>query len=101
VDVLSIIKFSSPLIGKEDVDPTQWLELFQPLSQTSEIRVSMEELVPDVMRALVSEDMAAGVLAGLASLHLEGYRKSKFTMEAAERFVATRKLDGHNILLSG
>ncbi len=83
------------------MDPTQWLELFQPLSQTSEVHVSMEVLVPDVVRALVSEDiMATGILPGLTSLHLEGYRKSKFAMEAAERF-SMRKLAGRNILLSG
>ena len=83
------------------MDPIQWLELFQPFSQTSKIRISIEELVPDGMRALVSEDMAPGILTRLTSLHLEGYRKSTFAMEAAERFVATRKLAGHNILMSG
>ena len=74
---------------------------FQPFSQTSKIRISVEELVPDVTRALVSEDMAPGILPRLVSLHLGGYRKSTFAMEAAERFVATRKLAGHNIHLSG
>jgi len=101
VHVLSITKYPLSLIRKEDVDPTQWLELFQPFSQTSGIRVSIEELVPDVMGALVSEGMATGILPGLTSLYLEGVRKSKFAMEAAERFVATRKLAGHNILLRG
>ena len=101
VHLLSIIKPLS-LTGNEDMDPTQWLELFQPLSQTSEVHVSMEELVPDVVRALVSEDiMATGILPGLTSLHLEGCRTSKFAMEAAERWVSTRKLAGRNILLSG
>jgi len=52
------------------------------------------------MRALVSEDMATGILPRLTSLHLEGVRKSTFAMEAVERFVATRKLAGRNILLS-
>ena len=101
VHVLSIVKSSIPLIGKEDVDPTQWLELFHPLSQTSNIRVSVEELVTDIMRALVSEDMVAGILPRLTSLHLEGYRKSTFAVEAADRFVAMRKLAGHNIHFSG
>ena len=101
VHSLSIIKSPFPLIGKEDVDPTQWLELFQALTQISKVRVSIEELVPDVMRALVSEDMTIGILPRLTSLHLEGVRKSTFAIEAGERFVATRKLAGRNILLSG
>ena len=43
------------------MDPTQWLELFQTLSQTSKIHVPVQELVPDVMRALVSEYYLAGL----------------------------------------
>ena len=101
VHLLSIIKSPLPLIGKEDVDPTQWLELFQALSQISRVRVSIEELVPDIMRVLVSEHIATGILPGLTSLHLEGVRKSTVATEAAERFVTTRKLAGRNILLSG
>ena len=85
------------------MDPTQWLEHFQHLSQISEIRVSNEDLVPDIMRALISEDIATGMISlpGMTSHHLEGVRKSKFMMEAVERFVATYKLAGHDILLSG
>jgi hypothetical protein len=101
VKVLSILESLYPLFGKEDVDPTQWLEVFQPISQITKIRVSIEVLVPGVMCALVSEDMTPGILPRLTSLHLAGYRKSTFTMEAAGRFAATRKLAGHNILLSG
>ena len=101
VHVLSIIRCIFRLVGREDVDTTQWLELFQPLSQTSKIRVSVEQLVPDVMRALVSEDMATGLLPRLTSLHLEGVRESTFATEAAERFVARRKLAGRNVLISG
>ena len=101
VRVLSIDRSYFPLIGKEDMEMTQWLELFQPLSQISKIHVSIEELVPDIMHSLVSEDTAPGILPRLTSLHLEGYRKSTFAMEAAARFVAARKLAGHNIRLSG
>jgi len=102
VGVLSI-KSSNLSIRKdwEDVDTTQWLELFQPLSQTWRIHISLEELVPDITRALVSEDMAPGILPRLTSLHLQGVRKSTFAIEAAECFVATRKLAGRNIHFSG
>jgi hypothetical protein len=90
--------------GREDVDPAQWLELFQPLPHRphlSEVRVDIEELVPDVVHALVNGDMAAGLLPCLTSLHLEGYRKSPSAIDAVERFVATRKLASRNIFLSG
>ena len=101
VHVLCIAGPSS-LTGNEDMDPTQWLELFQLFPQTSTILIDDQELVPDIVRALVSEDiMATGILPGLTSLHLKGYRKSKLTIEAAERWVSTRKLAGRNILLSG
>jgi hypothetical protein len=85
----------------KDMDPTHWLELFQPLSQISKIYVDNEHLTPDVIHALVSEDTAAGILPRLTELQLYGYRKSKIAMEAAERFVATRKLNGQDISLSG
>ena len=88
--------------GWEDVDPAQWLELFQPLPSLSEVRVhDIEELVPGIVHALVNEDMAAGVLPGLTKLHLAGYRTSPFAIDAAERFIATCKLSNRNIFLHG
>ena len=88
--------------GREDVDPAQWLEIFQGLPHLWEVRVEREELVPDIVHALVNEDIAAGVLPGLIKLHLEGYRKSPSTIiDTVERFVATRKLTSRNIFLSG
>ena len=88
--------------GKKDVDPTQWLELFQSLSHVSHVGISEEELVSDIVHALVNEDasaMTAGLLPGLESLHLEGYRKSSSVKEASERFVAARKTTGRSISL--
>jgi len=87
-------------IRREDVDPAQWLEFFQSLPHFSKVYVHIHEFVPDIVHALVNEDMAAGVLPGLTSLHLYGYRSSQSTIDAAERFVATRKLANHNIFLT-
>ena len=87
--------------GREDVDPAQWLELFQPLLSLSELRVNVGELVPDVVHALINEDTATDILPCLTSLHLEGYRKSPSAIDAAKRFVASRKLANRNILLRG
>jgi hypothetical protein len=98
--LFKIYNFAMPA-GREDVDPAQWLELFQPLSHISEVYVETERLVLDVVHALINEDIAAGVLPGLAKLYLKGYRNSPPAVDAAERFVAIRKLASRNILLSG
>src|SRR6266403_603753 len=58
----------------EDVDSTQWLELFQPFTHVTKLRV-FGQLVPGVIQALANEEMAPGlVFPELTSLHLEGYR---------------------------
>lgn len=86
--------------GKEDVDPTQWLELFQLFTHVKEIHV-FEQLVPDIVHALAMEAMDIGVLPELTSLSLNGYRKSPTTAEAAEEFVAKRRVSGRTVSLSG
>lgn len=86
--------------GKEDVDPTQWLELFQLFTHVEEIHV-FEQLVPDIMQALVMEAMDLGVLPELASLSLNGYRRSPSAVKDAEEFVATRRQSGRTVSLSG
>jgi len=45
---------------------------FQLFSRVSEVRVTIEELVPDVVHALVNESVATGVLPSLTSLFLKG-----------------------------
>ena len=87
--------------GREDVDPAQRLELFRSLPSLSKLRVNIEELVPDVVHALANEYMAAGISPGQTLLHLEGYQKSPSAIDAAKRFVASRKLANRNILLRG
>ena len=86
---------------KGDVDSAQWLEFFQSLPHFSKVQVCWHELVPEIVHVLVNEDMAVGVLPGLTELYLDHYRESQSTIAAAKRFVATRKLAGQNIVLSG
>ena len=85
--------------GEEDVDSTQWLELFQPFTHVTEVHVR-EKLVPGIVQALAAEDMTAEVLPELAWLRLDQYRSSPSVMKAAGQFVATRKLSGRTIFLS-
>ena len=97
---LTFITHSEMPTGKEDVDPPQWLELFQLFTHVREIHV-FEQLVPDIMQALVMEAMRIGVLPELTSLSLNGYRKYPSGAKAAEEFVATRRLSGRMVSLSG
>ena len=84
----------------EDMDSTQWLELFRSLTHVTLVRVSGEQLVPSIVQALVTEDMATA-LPELFSLHLENYSGTPSVVEAAKQFVATRRLSGHTVFLSG
>ena len=87
------------LTGEEDVESTQWLELFQPFTHVRKFS-AFEQLVPGIVQALFTEDMATGVLPELTQLSLEGYRKSPVVLEATEKFVVARRLSGRTIHLS-
>jgi hypothetical protein len=114
-EILTQISSSSPLLSSvrsltiqkgdelpsmEDLDSTQWLELFRPLTHVTLVRVSEEQLVPSIVQALVTEDTDTAVLPELFSLHLEKH-STPSVVEAAEQFVATRRLSGHTVFLSG
>ena len=85
--------------GEEDVDSTQWLELFRPFTQVTEVYV-WRKLVPSIVQALATEDMTAEILPELTLLHLAQYRSSLSMVKAAEQFVAMRRLSGHTISLT-
>jgi hypothetical protein len=83
--------------GEEDVDSTQWLELFQQFPHVRLVSVNVEQYVPGLVQALVTEDVAEGILPELTSLRLEGYRQSPSTVETVEQLVTTRRLSGRPI----
>jgi hypothetical protein len=85
--------------GEEDVDSTQWLELFHPFTHVTKVDVSEKRLVLGIVRALNAEDMATGVLPELTSLRLKEYHSSPPVAEAAEQFIATRRLSGRTVTL--
>ena len=88
--------------GEEDVDSTQWVEFFQPFTHVTEVEVWKEKLLPGIVQALVAEDLTPEiVLPELTSLCLKGYRRSPSVAKAAEQFVATRKLSGRTVYLTG
>ncbi|KAH9963650.1 hypothetical protein BC827DRAFT_1266423 [Russula dissimulans] len=97
---LNINTLRSAPAPKEDVDLTQWLELFQLFPDLVSLSVS-ELFVPGITHALVTEDMATEALPTLRTLTLRGYRESPSVAEAAEKFAAMRKLSGHQLTLLG
>ena len=88
------------LTGEEAADSTQWLELFQPFTHVTKVTVGETKVVQGIVQALVMED-AAGVLPELTTLYLSGYRRTPSVAKAAEQFVATRRLAGRTVHLSG
>ena len=94
-----IISQDNGMPSGEDVDPKQWLELFQPFTHVQTLRVA-GQLVPDIALALVTEDMTAGVLPKLEKLFFAREFRTPAAEEAARQFVAMRKLSGHYIYLS-
>jgi hypothetical protein len=98
VSSLSINKPYKMPTGEEDVESTQWVELFRPFTHVKTVHV-FDLLVPDIVDALVTEDMATGVLPELTRLYLNGFRKSPSVVKAAEQFIATRRHSGRTVSL--
>jgi hypothetical protein len=99
---LSIKKGDGFLTGEEEVDSTQWLELFQSFAHVTQVHVWVKKLVPSIVESLVVEDMTMEVLPELTRLRLSGYRKSPsvaILAKAAEQFIATRRLSGRTVTL--
>ena len=88
--------------GKEDVDSTQWRELFHSFTHVKEVRVVEAELVQGVVQALVTEATATGVLLPeLSDLYLHDFDIFQFVSDAAEQFIAMRSLSGRPVSLTG
>jgi hypothetical protein len=86
--------------GEEAADSTQWLEVFQQFTHVTRVTVLEMDVLPGIVQALVMED-AAGVLPELTTLSLSGYHHTPSVAKAAEQFVATRRLAGRTVHLSG
>jgi hypothetical protein len=112
--VTQVLKHFSPLLSSVDsltinkpykmpswaghVESIQWLELFQPFTHVRTVHV-FEQLVPDIVDALVAENTVAGVLPELSRLYLKGYRDSQSVAKTAEQFVAARRHSGRTVSL--
>ena len=74
------------------INPTRWLELFDPFPAVQHLHVS-DELRPLVARVLqgLTEERATEVLPALRSLHLKGRTPSKFIWEGIQAFISARQ----------
>jgi hypothetical protein len=94
---------ADPRIGWEDdpdMDPSQWLELFQLLIAVQSLCVS-ERLVHRVAAALkeLTGEMIMEVLPALRNLSLEGPHPSEPAQDAIKLFVAARQLANHPVVI--
>jgi hypothetical protein len=94
-DQLSLMRSS----WKDDIENSQWLELFHPFTAVKDLYLS-RELAPNIARAL-QEPVGEGVtdvLPALETLFLDETLPS--VQEAIGQFVSARKLAGHLIAVS-
>jgi len=85
---------------QDDMDSTQWLELFHPFIAVQSLRVT-KKLVPLVAPALqgLTGDGAKEVLPALSNLHLEGFEPSGSLREAIPPFITARQLSDHPVAI--
>ena len=92
------ISHSGALPTMEDVDSTQWLELFRLFTHVMEVTVFEQGLLPSIMQALSAEEMSTEILPELTSLRLGGYPWSSSDSAsvgiAAEQFAARHLSSG-------
>ena len=85
---------------QDDMDPTQWLELFRIFIAVNTLRLSLD-LVPHVSRALqgLTEDRATEVLPALRDLLMEGHEQFPSTniTQALQPFLIARSRSGDTI----
>jgi len=101
VDKLDMTPSYKTLLAlQDDMDSTQWLELFHPFIAVQSLRVT-RELVPLVAPALqdLTGDRATEVLPALSDLRLEGLEPSGSLWEAIQPFITARQLSDHPVVI--
>jgi len=86
---------------QDDIENVQWLELLRPFTTVKALYLSRDiaARIAPALGELVGAG-AAGVLPALQSLFLEEPRPSRPVQEAIDKFVATRQLSNHPIVVS-
>jgi len=88
-----------PPYQPDDINVTQWLDLFQPFTSVKNLYLAEE--YASVLQEFVGERVM-GVLPMLENIFLEGFRPSGFALEAFEQFMAAGPLSatGRRIVIS-
>ena len=85
---------------QDNMDPTQWLELFRTFVAVDTLRLSLD-VAPHVSSALqgLTEDRATEVLPALRSLLLEGHEQFSSITQALKPFLFARSRSGHTVVV--
>jgi hypothetical protein len=84
--------------SQEDIESTQWLELFRPFTAVQGLYVS-KKLSPLIAQALqeLTRERVAEVLPSLQNLSLGGFKPNGAIQGVLGPFFTTRQLSGHHI----
>jgi hypothetical protein len=90
-----------PLHWQNDIESSQWLEVLQPFTAVKGLYICREFAphIAPVLQELVAE-RAIEVLPAMETVFLEETLPSGPILEAFERFVAARQLDGRPVAVS-
>jgi hypothetical protein len=90
----------TPLDWTDDMDPSEWLELFRPFIAVRNMYVA-KQFVPYVTTALqeLTEERTMEVLPVLNNLSLEGFEAPGPVQEAIKPFVSARQLSNHPVII--
>jgi F-box-like len=90
----------APLNWEDDMDPSQWLELFHPFIAVRDLCVA-KQFVPFVTAALqdLTGERTMEVLPVLNNLSLEGFEAPGPVQQAIKPFVSARQISGHPIFI--
>lgn len=100
LDRLNIREFQySPPDWQDDIENTQWLELFRPFTTVKDLHISKQvaSCVAPALQELVGE-RAADVLPALQNLFVVGLQPSR-PIQAIGQFIAARKISGYAVAL--
>jgi hypothetical protein len=101
VDQLSVCElYRASLNWKDDMDSSQWFELFRPFVAVQNLYVS-KQFVPFVTASLreLTGERTLEVLPALKYLFLEGFQPSGSVQEAMRPFLSARQLSGYPVII--
>jgi hypothetical protein len=102
VEQLSVCEFhrGTLLHWEDDMDSSQWLELFHPFIAVRNLYVA-KQFVPFVTAALqeLTGERTMEVFPALENLFLEGFGPPGPVQEAIKPFVSARQLSDHPIII--